>query len=188
MTARKEITMRTLSSVILILVCQLMSMYTYADTQELPELTDLAQLNLEIAKTEVVDEIQQVGIGKLAGTDDTKLIVVTLKGTAKLPCRFCIEAQEFAAVFEGETVNIQDKKEKTTMIKVSDAVGSDESWIFAREGWMNVRYFRIEKSGTVNIRVAFFLPKRVNNFSIRYPTLAKGKATISMQGNKKTQK
>ena len=179
--------MRTLSIVILIFVCQLMPVSTYADPQELPELLDLAQLNLEVIHTEITDEISYA-MNKLSSTKDENVVSVTLKGSIKSSCKLRVEARSFIALFETESM----KEDFGKQWKFSDAVstGNTGGWaIFIKEkGMISAIHEDVISPGSVIIRVAFLLPKGVNSFSVLYPTLAKGKATLSIQDSKKSQK
>jgi len=41
--------------------------------------------------------------------------------------------------------------------------------------------YYIYEPGPIILKVAFILPEKITNFFVRYPALAKGKATISAQ-------
>jgi len=143
----------------------------YAISQELPELMDLAQLKLEVTNTEVVGQISGYNT-TLSAKEGFKLFVVTLIGIVTEPCQIIIGAEEFSAIY---------KKETNFSSKVSDAFANDDSWSVPPEGFSVTSKFPIKEPGPIIIKVAFILPEKITNFFVRYPALAKGKATISAQ-------
>jgi len=140
-------------------------------SQELPELMDLAQLKLEVTNTEVVGQISRYNT-TLSAKEGFKLFVVTLIGIVTEPCQIIIGAEEFSAIY---------KKETNFSSKVSDAFAHDDSWSVPPEGFSVTSKFPIKEPGTIIIKVAFILPEKITSFFVRYPALAKGKATISAQ-------
>src|SRR3990167_4489322 len=176
-TVRKEITMRTLSSVILIVICSLLPVSKNAFPKGISERWDLAQLNLEVVNAEVTDEIS-FAMDTLSSTKDENVIVVTLKGSVKSPCTFCAEARAFTAVFDIKPT----KGGSIPQVRISDAVSiGNGGWTIFTENKVCCYQEIVVNPGSETIRVAFLLPKGVNSFSVLYPTLAKGKATLSIQ-------
>jgi len=149
-----------------------------AISQELPFLMDLAQLKLEVTKTEVVDQISSSSFGLDATTTTTtanegyQLVVVTLKGIVPHPCRIIIKNSEFSVIYEKET---------SLHIEVSSAITSIDSWSVPPEGFSVTSDIFIKEPGPIILKVAVILPEKITNFFVRYPALAKGKATISAQ-------
>jgi len=156
-----------------------------AISQELPFLMDLAQLKLEVTNTEVVDQISSSNFGRDATTtadEGYKLVVVTLKGIVPHPCRIAIETRDFSAVYEKETSNSKGEKEVSLGFDVSDAIATtDDSWILTGDISYFISILYIREPGPTIIKVAFIFPEKITSFFVRYPTLAKGKATISAQ-------
>ena len=145
-----------------------------AISQELPFLMDLAQLELEVTNTEVVDQIlSSYGLNTvtLSAGEGIQLVVVTLKGIVPHPCRIIIKNSEFSVIYEKET---------SLHIKVSLAITNNDSWSVSPEGF-SVSDIFIKEPGPIILKVAFTLPEKITNFFVRYPALAKGKATISAQ-------
>jgi len=145
-----------------------------AISQELPFLMDLAQLELEVTNTEVVDQIlSSYGLNTvtLKAGEGIQLVVVTLKGIVPHPCRIIIKNSEFSVIYEKET---------SLHIKVSLAITNNDSWSVSPEGF-SVSDIFIKEPGPIILKVAVILPEEITNFFVRYPALAKGKATISAQ-------
>jgi len=151
----------------------------YAISQELPELMDLAQLKLEVTNTEVVGQISGYNT-TLSAKEGFKLFVVTLIGIVTEPCKIAIETREFSAIYEKEITNNKGEKETSLDVIVSDAVATGDSWSIPPVGARTFTVCPI-KAGPTIIKVAFILPEKITSFFVRYPALAKGKATISAQ-------
>ena len=149
-------------------------------SQELPFLMDLAQLKLEVANTEVVDQISSFD-GTLSAKEGDKLFVVTLKGTVTDPCQIIIGAEEFSAIYEKETTDNKGEKGTTLLIKGSAAIARYDSWSISQVGRSLTLFYYIKEPGPIILKVAFILPEKITSFFVRYPALAKGKATISAQ-------
>jgi hypothetical protein len=145
-------------------------------------LADLAVLRLEITDSELAKEIVAYdptsrSNSRLRVPDGFKLVVVTLGGTAPswCPCVVSMQNSEFTAVFEHRI--------QTAGALLWPGIGS--SWQMGPEGRGIVTYhvFGVQP-GPVTLKVAFAIPDVVDTFLVRYPTLAKGKATVS--GSKPT--
>ena len=146
-----------------------------AISQELPFLMDLAQLELEVTNTEVVDQISSsYGLDTitLSANEGYQLVVVTLKGIVPHPCRIIIKNSEFSVIYEKET---------SLHIEVSSAITNNDSWSVPPEGFSVTSDIFIKEPGPIILKVAVILPEKITNFFVRYPALAKGKATISAQ-------
>jgi len=156
-----------------------------AISQELPFLMDLAKLKLEVTNTEVVDQISSSSFGRddttISAKEGYKLVVVTLKGIVLHPCIITIAAREFSAIYEEETTNNKGEKETRPYVMVSDAVAIGDQWAIPSVGSRVTTTYYIKEPGPIIIKVAFMLPEKITNFFVRYPALAKGKATISAQ-------
>jgi len=147
-----------------------------AISQELPFLMDLAQLKLEVTNTEVVDQISSF-ITTLSAKEGYKLLAVTLKGIVTGPCIISIGPEEFSAIYKKETTDNKGEKGTTLLIKLSSAIAKDDSWSISSA----TSSYYIYEPGPIILKVAFILPEKITNFFVRYPALAKGKATISAQ-------
>ena len=165
----------------------LMCLNAISQEPELPFLMDLAQLKLEVTNTKIVDQISSSSFGLDATTTTTtanegyQLVVVTLKGIVPHPCRITIETREFSVIYEEETTNYEGEKEVSLRVRLSDAVATGDIWSIAPEGTsVTLSIFRREP-GPIILKVAVILPEKTTNFFVRYPALAKGKATISAQ-------
>ena len=152
----------------------------YAISQELPELMDLAQLKLEVTNTEVVGQISSYNT-TLSAKEGFKLFVVTLIGIVTEPCQIIIGAEEFSAIYKKETTDNKGEKGTTLLIKGSAAIARYDSWSISQVGHSLTSFYYIKEPGPIIIKVAFILPEKITNFFVRYPALAKGKATISAQ-------
>jgi hypothetical protein len=148
-----------------------------AISQELPFLMDLAQLKLEVTNTEVVDQISNSNT-TLSVKKGYKLVVVTLKGIVTDPCKIPIKTSEFSAIYEEETTNNKGEKETNIHIEVSAAIAKGDSWSISQVGVRVTSSYYIYEPGPIILKVAFNLPEKITSFFVRYPTLAKGKATI----------
>jgi hypothetical protein len=146
-----------------------------AISQELPFLMDLAQLKLEVTNTEVVDQISSsygLDTTTLSANEGYQLVVVTLKGIVPHPCRIIIKNSEFSVIYEKET---------SLHIEVSSAITNNDSWSVPPEGFSVTSDIFIKEPGPIILKVTVILPEKITNFFVRYPALAKGKATISAQ-------
>jgi hypothetical protein len=141
---------------------------------------DLAQPKLEVTNTEVVGQISSFNT-TLSAKKGCKLVVVTLKGIVTHPCKITIETGEFSAIYEREFTNNKGEKETILHVKVSDAIARDNSWLISKADFRIVSTYCIEEPGPIILKVAVILPKKITNFFVHYPALAKGKATISAQ-------
>ena len=61
---------------------------------------------------------------------------------------------------------------------MSVAIAKDDSWSIAPEGAQVVSTNYIREVGPIILKMAVILPEEINNFYVRYPALAQGKATI----------
>jgi len=141
---------------------------------------DLAQLKLEVTNAEVVGQISSFN-ATLSAEKGYKLVVVTLKGIVTHPCKITIETGEFSAIYEGEFTNNMGEKEAIFHVEVSGAIGKGASWLISGADFRIESTDSIKEPGPIIIKVAFILPEKITNFFVRYPALAKGKATISTQ-------
>ena len=167
---------------LLLSLISLMCLNAISQELELPFLMDFAQLKLEVINTEVVDQISSSSFGRddttLSAKEGYKLVVVTLKGIVTHPCKIAIETREFSAIYEEETTNNKGEKETSLDVIVSDAVATGDSWSIPPVGARAFTVCPIKEPGSIILKVAFTLPEKITNFFVRYPALAKGKATI----------
>jgi len=159
----------------------LMCLNGISQEPELPLLMDFAQLKLEVNNTEVVDQIYGMDMTTLSAKEGYKLVVVTLKGIVPHPCRIILETSEFSAIYEEEITNFKGEKEVDIKDRVSDAFATGGSWRIPPVGARVFTTCWIKEPGPIILKVAFTLPEKITNFFVRYPALAKGKATISAQ-------
>lgn len=79
--------------------CLVFLMSIMAISQEPAPLLDLAQLNLEVTNTEIVDRIVGINQMSLKPEEGHKLIAVTLKGTVPRASHLVIWFSDFVAVY-----------------------------------------------------------------------------------------
>ncbi len=153
----------------------------------LPPLIDIAQLNLKVVHTEVVDHISTTGsaVGFKVGANPTlsatkgyKLVLVTLKGKVPEPCYIPFRSNDFTAVYEEKS---KFTKRLEYKIRESATVAKDLNWAIPPEGSSINMMFFIKETGPITINAAFVLPEGITSFYVRCPTLAHGKATISLK-------
>ena len=140
-------------------------------------LMDLAELQLEISSSEVVKDIVGSNMSpaaSLRARDGFKLVVVTLKGSApsSCPCVISMQSSEFTAIFEPKAGSRMQ-----TAGAMSGPV--NDYWQIAPERGGSVENHALVDPGPVVFRVAFAVPIEVDAFLVRYPTLARGKASAS---------
>ena len=148
-----------------------------SEASDLPFLIDLAQLELKVTDTEIVDHIS-TSITTLSPKEGYKLVVVSLEGEVQKPCRFTLDTAEFAAIYEKETTDYEGKKKLDVLVKQSSAI-ERVVWSIPPEDCHIITTFYVHKPGPIILRVAFILPEEITSFHVRYPMLAQGKATIS---------
>lgn len=173
--------MRFITLVALVLVVLLMSANAIAE--EYPFLTDLGQLKLTIANTEVVNEIlvtHAVGKSKLSAKKGYKLVVVTLKGIVTYSYIISIESNEFIAFYK-EEITVYQSKKSDGRFENSIAVALRDTWVARPPTEEDIKTticitYNYEP-GPIIIKGAFILPEKVNDFLLYYPTLA-GKAEV----------
>jgi hypothetical protein len=141
---------------------------------------DLAKLKLEVTNTEVVGQISDFDT-TLSAKEGFKLVVVTLKGIVTHPCQISIGTAEFSAIYKEEATNWEGEKVTILFVEVSAAIAEDDSWSISRVGAIITPFYYIDEPGPIILKVAFILPEKITSFFVRYPALAKGKATISAQ-------
>jgi hypothetical protein len=143
-----------------------------------PEVMDLAQLKLEVVKTERVDGLwDPVGGVSLKAKEGAKIVVVTLGGTAARPVVIVADTKQFAALYYKGTGN-----DKRLEIAMSDAISLGKGagpWAIASEGKSKMIISDAIGPGPVTLRVGLVIPDEVNSFLVLYPTFARGKAVIS---------
>jgi hypothetical protein len=144
---------------------------TTALSQEKPTLIDVAQLNLEVTGTKIVKEIKGMMGNKLSAKEGNKLVVVTLKGRTVDSCTISLKPDDFSAVYE---------KGKEVEILSFGAMAIGGMWAFT-EGLQYRMSFPAKKDELVVIEAAVSLPKNVNSFLVRCPTVVKGKAIVKTQ-------
>ena len=94
------------------------------EASDLPLLIDLAQLELKVTDTGVVDHISTIGYPRttLSAKKGYKLVVVRLEGEAEKPCCLTLDITEFTAVYEKETTDYEGKKKHEVLVRKSSAI------------------------------------------------------------------
>jgi len=169
--------------------------------KELPFLADFSKLRLKIVNTEVfeklpgVEAINNAPLGDrflprletsyYTAPEGKKIVVVTLKGKIPYPCQFTYNSDEFSALYEVTATNAAGEKETRTIIDYAVGVTMDDSWLISTEGsrTSSVQYF---DTAPLILKIAYYLPKEVTSFFVRYPAIIPGKAVISQQKGKKS--
>ena len=134
-----------------------------------PWLVDLAQLNLEVTKVEVISSISSkvAGLKRIISAEPgEKLVAVHFKGNLNHTCRLSIAGSDFTAIYNMNSDLIKFANSAAVTMEVVN-------WWFPDE-----RVSFTFKKGELNIRAAFILPKDVSNFLIGYRTLVKGEAIL----------
>lgn len=154
-----------------------------------PALVDLAHLTLEVASVEEVGEVQGQGRsmvhpGKdivLKAEKGERVIVVTLKGTVPNACRIAFGPGEFSLVYEKPDPSLG----RHLVIQPGRAVHDERlGWWVDEEGWRNTLESPY-KPGPFMVSVAFVVPDKITSAFVRYPTVARGQATISSVSREK---
>ena len=151
----------------------------------LPPRIDMADLNLKIVKTQIVDKISATGISvgwkpgvqpTLSARGENNLVLVTLKGNIQKPCSIPLSSNDFTAVYEEERPALGLK---VTSLRKSVAIAKDTNWNVPPEEGSITIILSNKKSGPITLKAAFILPKGVSSFRVRYPTAAQGTSTVS---------
>jgi len=142
--------------------------------QDEQPIIDLSQLNFEITGTKIVNEIKGLMGNKLSANEGNKLVVVTLKGTANDNYSISLNPSDFSAVYEKSS---KAKKGKGIEVIQCGALAISNMWFFAK-GLTYSSTFSVKKHESITIEIAVSIEKDINEFSVRYPTVAKGKAII----------
>src|SRR5437899_2775133 len=105
-----------------------------ATAADLPLLEDPAALGLRVVSADridsILDESARVAINPTAGA---QLVVVTLQGKARKPCRMLFEVREFAIHFEWETPGPDGTPVRMERVHTSNAIGiGTNGWVVAR--------------------------------------------------------
>lgn len=134
-----------------------------------PSSLDLQKLNLVVKKAETVEEVKCPAGPVVTAIQGFKLVVVTLSGQSDKDCHGPLEVREFSAVFQ---------KNGNTSVCNSSAVSCSNYWGVAPQGGNASVILYCHEGQPVEIKVAFSLPIEVTSFSVRYPALAGGKASL----------
>ena len=151
-------------------------------------LMDLAQLNLEVVSTEVVDQLvdnhplAENAEYTLETKEGFKLFIVTLKGTVPNSWPIILGAWEFTAICMKEGKIETKRRDETTIQKtVSYDIVNSSAVELLTGRWSSGETIMhaVEEPGPIIIRVAFSLPEATTRFFVRYPTFARGDAVVS---------
>ena len=161
-----------LATVILIVV--LSSWLVSATRPPGPMLMDLAQLKLDVAHVEVVDQITDTEMfpqTTLRALKGERLVVATLKG--RVPYRRIVPVgnQQFYAISELP-------ESPYLYMRASAGIAYDNDWSVQPEDRRAFSTICFEKHGPFVMKIAMSLPETVTSFYIRYPTLATGSVRI----------
>lgn len=164
--------MSTRKNLFVIVISLLMSSNIFPQGEQ--PIIDLSQLNFEITGTKLVNEIKGLMGNKLSANEGNKLVVVTLKGTANDNYSISLNPSDFTVVYEKSS---KEKKGKEIEVIQCGALAVSNMWLFAK----GIKYsstFSVKKHKSIIIEIAVSIEKDINEFSVRYPTVAKGKAII----------
>jgi len=142
-------------------------------------LEDLSRLQLQVLKAEVVDRLADPEHGsEVTVSPGRKVVVVTLKGSPDANVSVSIRPAEFAAVYQTPVGLI-----RATITSASVALrrGDHTEWTISPPGKDIVSLIPFEKGQEFTLLVGFLLPENVTEFSVRYPTIAKGRAVLSQK-------
>ena len=153
--------------------------------EEPPLLLGLAQLRLQVAETEIVDELSTSGLAgeeKVTPTTGSVLVVVTLAGQIDEAWRLTITPDEFAAMYE-VAEELPDGQERIIANVVRScatafAIDGRERWKIKPEKGQIVSTHQLREPGPVTVKAAFLLPDKVESFFVRIPTVAAGEAEL----------
>ena len=152
--------------------------------QTIPNLTDFAKLNLKIKDMKITDEISS-GNKTLSAQENERLIVITLEGEIPFECIYSISDADFNAVCEIEkTFSIGNMQGKYCEVVRASAIEINSVWGIPEEN-ENIQLACPSKPGPVTLKIAFVLPKYIDNFSISYPTLIQEKVIIPKDTSQK---
>ena len=154
-----------------------------------PPLMDLGELKLKVASTEAVEKITSFipGFGRLtiSPEDGKQLVVVTLTGVAPSPCTCSVSSREFSAFYEDPEWKAKGKKGVRHRVLTASAIRLVDdfgAWFIIPAGVRGAAcdtwYFRETRPTPIKVQAAFSVPDKVETFSVRYPTLAKGLAKL----------
>lgn len=148
------------------------------DAAQMPLLTDLAQLNLEVSEVQVADEIRDylISANRLSAGQSQRLVTVTLKGRAVEAYRVAIDVREFAAVYDR---GVGYGGLPGTEVTLSKAAWVHKPlWCLPTERTGSWTQIAVVEPGPVVLGFAVVLPDDVTRFHVRYPTAAKGTAAL----------
>ncbi len=133
-------------------------------------LDDLAKLELRVTSVEVVTETREdlkplTNKIKFPPQAGHRLLIVTLTGKAERRLALVFQRADFAAVHRDGG--------KASIIS-ADAIGYGPSFVWLTDTIV----VHIPAPGPVSLRMAVTVPAEVTSFSVRYPTLAQGQATL----------
>ena len=150
-------------------------------TAELPLLKSLSALSLEVVGTETVARLESPVTGMaLVAPEGCRLYVVTLRGNIVEPCRIPLSPQGFAAVYEvpeagkpGAAVGIS-RSEGTT------GLTPPYVWNIPSHHKQGTFTSYVRKTGPLTLKAVFVIPASVKSFSVTYPALVSGEATVPL--------
>ncbi len=147
-----------------------------------PELTELAQLKVKVTAVEVIDTLydgpsDQAERHIIKAAEGTRIVVVTLKGSAPRPCTATFESTDFSCSYEKPVSGHGGKKERGSAIGPAVAASFGEPWTFF-PGARTASFYLYEKGDPVVLKIAFVVPLDVNNLVVRHPGFSAGKAVI----------
>ncbi|NVN98060.1 MAG: hypothetical protein HXX17_01975 [Geobacteraceae bacterium] len=162
--------------------------------KELPLMADLSKLRLKIIETTTVEKLPGY-MQSMAATPDEesesssyyrapegkKIVVVTLKGSIPSPCRLTYDSAEFVALYDQSVTSSTGVKKIRTVSSHAAGVTTTDSWQISTEG-VSTNSIEVYAASPLILRIAFYLPKEVESFDLRYPTAIAKKATISNRG------
>jgi hypothetical protein len=145
-------------------------------------LTELAQLKMKVTAVEVIDKLydgpsDQAERHIIKAAEGTRIVVVTLKGTAPRPCTATFKSTDFSCSYEKSVSGHDGKKERESAIGPAVAASYGEPWSFS-PGVRTASFYLYGKGDPVVLKIAFVVPLDVKNLLVRHPAFSAGKAVI----------
>ncbi len=156
-----------------------------ATAQPLPLLANLGVLGLSVAGAGTAASISDGIQTQMTARPGARLVIVTLRGRARKPCRIAYEAREFAAIYETRPAHGGPQPDVQIQLSAAIAEGMG-NWVMLAQGAVGATLtVPIRRAGLVTLRVAFLLPQDVTSFQVRFPTTAGGRASVAAPGRRR---
>lgn len=134
-------------------------------------LDDLAKLEFRVASVDIVTEARDdlkplTGKIKFPPQPGQRLLIITLIGKAGQPS---------ALVFKREEFGVVHRNGGKAQIFSADAIGYGLSFVWLTGPTVLIH---IREPGLVTLRIAVTVPADLDDFAVRYPTLAQGRVSV----------